>query len=61
MAEVFSEAYGEAGSWDSVAFVNIAHLGLTGDYSVQVLDADGDLVAYTQDRDGPHDDRRHAR
>jgi signal transduction histidine kinase len=52
VAEVLADAYKEAGSWDQVAFINIAHLGLTGNYSVQVLDADGDLVAYSQDAMG---------
>lgn len=52
VAEVLADAFEEAGSWDTVVFVNIAHLGLTGDYSVQVLDADGNVVAYTQDRMG---------
>lgn len=52
VAEVLADAYEESGSWDTVAFVSIAHLGLTGDYSVQVLDTEGNLVAYTQDRMG---------
>lgn len=52
VAAVLADAYAQAGSWDAVAFVNIAHLGLTGDYSVQILDSEGDLVAYTQDRMG---------
>ncbi len=52
VAVVLAEAYEQAGGWDAVAFVNLAHLGITGDSSVQVLDADGEPVAYTQGRMG---------
>jgi signal transduction histidine kinase len=52
VASALAEAYDEGGSWDAVSFVNFAHLGMTGDMSVQVLDADGELVAYTVGRMG---------
>lgn len=52
VAEALGEAYEEGGSWDTVSFVGIAHLGMVGGMSVQVLDADGKLVAYTQGRMG---------
>lgn len=52
VAEVLADAYADAGSWDAVSFVQFAHLGIPGDLSVQVLDADGTLIAYTQGRMG---------
>lgn len=52
IAQVLGDAYEQAGSWDAVPFVQFAHMGLPGDMQVQVLDADGNLVAYTQGRMG---------
>lgn len=52
VAAVLADAYEQAGGWDAIAFVNLAHLGLTADSSVRVLDADGGLVGYTQGRMG---------
>lgn len=52
VAEVLSQVYADAGSWDTVAFVNLAHLGITGEYRLLVLDAEGEVVAYSQGRMG---------
>lgn len=52
VAEVLADVYEQAGSWEAVSFVQLAHLGISGDLSVQVLDAEGQLVAYTQGRMG---------
>jgi signal transduction histidine kinase len=52
VAEGLADVYEQAGSWEAVSFVQFAHLGISGDLSVQVLDAEGNLVAYTQGRMG---------
>lgn len=48
IAEVLADAYKDAGSWNLVSFMQFAHMGLPGDLYVQVLDNDGNVVAYTQ-------------
>jgi len=52
VASVLSQVYADAGSWETVTFVNLAHLGITGEYRLLVLDADGEVVAYSQGRMG---------
>lgn len=51
-AATLSQVYADAGSWETVTFVNLAHLGITGEYRLLVLDADGEVVAYSQGRMG---------
>ncbi len=52
VAAVLSQVYADAGSWEAVTFVNLAHLGITGEYRLLVLDTDGQVVAYSQGRMG---------
>ena len=52
VAAVFASAYEDAGSWAGVSFIDLVHIGIAPDLSVQILDAEGNLVAYTADRDG---------
>ncbi|MRS12486.1 MAG: HAMP domain-containing protein [Actinobacteria bacterium] len=53
VASALADAYEAAGSWDAVSFMQFAHMGIGGDYSVQVLDTYGNVIAYTQGRTGP--------
>jgi len=46
-AEVVARSYELAGSWNTVDLVELAHFGMLNDLRLQVLDADGDLIAYT--------------
>lgn len=52
VATVVAREYELAGSWQAVTFVNFIHFGIAADLSVQILDADGNLIAYTVDRMG---------
>ncbi|MBN2847994.1 MAG: HAMP domain-containing protein [Coriobacteriia bacterium] len=52
VATVLAREYAQAGSWEAVTFLDFVHIGMAPDLSVQVLDADGNLVAYTADRMG---------
>jgi len=52
VAVLIADVYQEAGGWETVSFMQFAHLGLPGDMDVQVLNAEGDLIAYTQGRMG---------
>lgn len=46
-AAVLSDEYARAGSWGRVSFFQLTHFGLIGGLDVRVLDADGNVVAYT--------------
>ena len=46
-AEVVARSYELAGSWNTVDLIELAHFGMLNDLRLQVLDADGDLIAYT--------------
>ena len=46
-AMVIADEYARAGSWERVSFFELAHFGMLGGLDVRVLDAEGDLVAYT--------------
>jgi len=52
VATVLAREYARAGSWEAVTFLDFVHIGMAPDLTVQVLDADGNLVAYTADRMG---------
>jgi signal transduction histidine kinase len=52
VAHVLASEYLREGSWQSMTFMELAHLGIIGDLGVQVLDAEGELVAYTIDHFG---------
>jgi signal transduction histidine kinase len=52
VASVLAREYERAGSWQAVTFFDFIHIGISPDLSIQVLDAEGDLVAYTADRQG---------
>lgn len=52
VAAVLAREYERAGSWQAVTFVDFVHLGMTPDLNIQVLDAEGQLIAYTTDRMG---------
>jgi len=51
-AEVVARSYQLAGGWDRVDLMELAHFGMLYDLRLQVLDADGDVVAYTTDQAG---------
>jgi len=51
-AEVVSRSYELAGSWNGVDLTELAHFGMLYDLRLQVLDADGNVIAYTTDRMG---------
>ncbi len=47
-AAVLAREYERAGSWSAVTFVELAHFGMLGDARVQVLDAEGNLIAWSR-------------
>jgi len=51
-AEVVARSYDLAGSWSGVDLTELAHFGMLYDLRLQVLDADGNVIAYTTDRMG---------
>lgn len=52
VAAVLAREYEQAGSWQAVTFIDFVHFGMAQDLNIQVLDADGQLIAYTTDRTG---------
>lgn len=52
LALVLGDVYKQAGSWEGVTQMQLSHLGPVGDLSVQILDAKGNVVAYSQGRMG---------
>ncbi|MDZ4166360.1 MAG: histidine kinase dimerization/phospho-acceptor domain-containing protein, partial [Coriobacteriia bacterium] len=52
VATVFAGEYERAGSWEAITLFDLIHIGFSPDLRIQILDAEGDLVAYTADRQG---------
>ncbi len=52
VATVFASEYERAGSWEAITLFDLIHIGFSPDLRIQILDAEGDLVAYTADRQG---------
>ena len=52
VAAVIAREYERAGTWQSVTFLEFVHIGISPDLSIRILDADGELIAYTADRMG---------
>lgn len=50
VAAVLAAEYERAGGWQTITFIDFVHIGMTPDLSMQVLDVDGGLVAYSVDR-----------
>lgn len=46
-AAVLASEYERAGSWDRVTFMEFSHFGMMGNLKLQVLDAEGNVIAYT--------------